>query len=289
MKNFAFCFLLLTLCCRAYARTDSLTVVFWNLENFFMPGDPQASTYWTERRFREKCNGISKTILEIADSCGRIPDAVGFAETGDIRVLERLLYNTPLRKLDYRIIHYDSPDRRGIDCALLYRQSSLNLIHSEAHPLRDSAGNIVNTRDILECTFEGLSILVNHHPSKLGNGAEDMRNTAMQTMLHIADSLTGPGHSVLSMGDFNDTVWGPGKTGTIKYNGVWEKIDGGFFFGQMGYDEKVFSPPSLLETDKSHGGLKPKRTFIGPRYNGGISDHLPIIFTIFTSRTINNH
>lgn len=282
MKRFIITLALTALCLGAAGQDrDSLLVMFWNLENFFDPGDSAASPYWTKSRFYRKCDGIAKTILEVADHCGKLPDAIGFAEVGNRNVLLKLLYNTILHKLDYSIIHYDSPDKRGIDCALLYRKSSLSLVKSVPHHLTDTDGNIIPSRDILVCEFDIATILVNHHPSKLGDGAASRRERAMSLMRHLGDSLAGAKRvPTIAIGDFNDTLWGEG--GTIRYNGIWEKIDGSFGFGETFCREETFNSPSLTEQDRSHGGLKPRRTFIGPKYNGGISDHYPIIFTIFT-------
>ncbi|MDY6444058.1 MAG: endonuclease, partial [Bacteroidales bacterium] len=75
-------------------------------------------------------------------------------------------------------------------------------------------------------------------------------------------------------------LWGRGG-GTIKYNGKWEKIDGGFAEGFPRVREAVFDDPLLLEEDKAFGGMKPRRTFVGPRYMGGVSDHLPVVFIVY--------
>lgn len=289
MKKLLLALVLLAGCRGTAAQpADSLLVMFWNLENFFESGDSAASPFWTKSRFYRKCDGIAKTILEVADHTGKLPDAIGFAEVGNRKVLQKLLYNTILNKLDYSIIHYDSPDRRGIDCALLYRKSSLRLEKSCARHLLEPDGKTVPTRDILVCEFDKLAVLVNHHPSKLGDGARAQREQAMMLMRHLGDSLSSSGtgikkHPVIAIGDFNDTLWGTGIPGTIKYNGTWEKIDGGFGFGEISFREEIFDSPSLTERDRSHGGLKPRRTFNGPKYIGGISDHFPVLFTIFTN------
>ena len=106
---------------------DSLLVVFWNVENFFDYHSDSKPQYWTKGRFYAKCDAVAKTLLRIADRYGRLPDAVGFAEVENAFVLRQLVNTTALRKLDYRIVHYDSPDHRGIDCALLCRRSTLPL------------------------------------------------------------------------------------------------------------------------------------------------------------------
>lgn len=258
---------------------DSLLLVSWNVENFL---DYRTDTtgHHTDGRFYAKCNAVAKTLLLISESFGRLPDAVALMEVGDRFVLERLLYSTPLRKLDYAIVHYESPDRRGIDCALLYRRGSLRLRHSEAKHLQDSSGYIMHTRDILLAQFDSLAILVNHHPSKVGEDSERRRDIALQRMWKVIDSLETAGcRHIVSVGDFNDDLWHDGSPGTIKYNGNWEKIDGHFARGLV-VRETVFDSPLLSERDRAFGGLKPRRTFSGPRWNGGVSDHYPIILRI---------
>lgn len=263
---------------RGEAGCDSLLVVSWNVENFLDYRTDSTGRY-TRKRFYSKCNAIAKSLLLIAEEQGRVPDAVALMEVGNRFVLERLLRDTPLRKYDYAIIHYESPDRRGIDCALLYRRSSLSLIKSEPKHLYDSSGAIMPTRDILLAEFEGLNILVNHHPSKVGAGSESRRGVAMARMNAILDSL-GCSVATLAVGDFNDDVWHNGAPGTIKYNGAWEKIDGYFARGSIEVYETVFSHHILTVPDRTFGGTKPHRAFSGPRWLGGVSDHYPIVLKI---------
>lgn len=269
--------------CPAADPPDSALVMFWNVENFFMPGSPaMEGRHWTSRRFRGKCEAVSKTIFAAGDQEGRIPDVAGFAEVECRKVLERLLKGTLMRKTDYRIVHFDSPDHRGIDCALIYRSSTMHL--KRAYPVHqlDSTGNILPTRDILVAEFDSLSVLVNHHPSKVGGKSSDTRTRAMRRMEFICDSLQASGcRRILCVGDFNDDVWQAGTKGTIKYNGEWEKIDGSFARGFSSTREEVLDFPFLMEPDAAYGGLKPRRTFSGPRWLGGVSDHLPIVVYIY--------
>ena len=89
------------------------------------------------------------------------------------------------------------------------------------------------------------------------------------------------------MGDFNDAVIPAAAVipqadfppGTIKFQGRWEKIDGCPMLEGLGAEEHIFAPPQLLTRD-SFGGEKPRRTFSGPRYLGGVSDHLPVFYLI---------
>ena len=258
---------------------DSLLVVFWNVENFFDYHSDNKPQYWTAGRFYAKCDAVAKTLLRIADRYGRLPDAVGFAEVENGYVLRQLLSATVLRKLDYRIVHYESPDHRGIDCALLCRSSTLPLRTSAPKHLLDSAGTVMPTRDILLAEFDSLAILVNHHPSQIG-GKDDRRERARTRLRAVTDSLRAAGvPRTLAVGDFNQDLWG--GAGTLKYNGHWEKIDGGFAEGFSRVREEVFADPVLLEPDSACGGAKPRRTFAGPRYRGGVSDHLPVVFVVY--------
>lgn len=275
----------------AASGADSLDVVFWNLENFFdwrSDGVSQSEAdfsaggvrHWTRKRFYTKCAGIAKLLLMIADSQGRLPAAVGFAEVENSFVLRQLLQSTALRKLDYKVLHFESPDHRGIDCGLIYRNSVLHLLAAEPKHIYDSTGAVLATRDILLARFDSLAVLVNHHPSKVG-GKDENRALAMGRMRFLCDSLLRSGcPGVLCIGDFNEDQWHTGGQGTIKYNGGWEKIDGCFCFGGISAGEKVFLVPELLEPDRNWGGSKPRRSYSGLRYHGGISDHLPVIFTL---------
>ena len=290
----------------------AIIVYFWNVENFFAPGAFPGHE-WSKGRFYAKCNAVAKTLCLAADAYGGSPDIVGFAEVGDASVLKALLGATPLRKLDYSFVHYDSPDRRGIDCALLYRRSRFRLLNSKPCHLYDSTGTVMATRDILLAVLEErchsepveespdsvwrpdtLAILVNHHPSKVGAGSGDRRRIAMARLRFLADSLHSAGVSrIIAVGDFNDAVVpaagvsrpertkgsAPEPPGTIKFQGRWEKIDGCPLLEGARAEEHVFAPQCLLERD-SHGGEKPRRTFSGPRYLGGVSDHLPVVFII---------
>ena len=100
-------------------------------------------------------------------------------------------------------------------------------------------------------------------------------------MQALTDSLRAAGQPrVLAVGDFNQDLWAGRAGGTLKYNGRWEKIDGHFAEGFSAVREEIFADPTLLQPDAAFGGTKPRRTFVGPRYTGGISDHLPIVIVV---------
>lgn len=306
---------LLLLCALAAGQeTDDRTMlVFWNLENFFDfkdDGTGESDTefsstgarHWTKSRFYRKCDNVAKTLMWLGSEHGRLPDVVGVAEVENAFVLKQLVNNTVLRKLDYRIVHYDSPDERGIDCGLLYRSSRLTLVASS--PRRVDSLDI-RTRDILLAQFvdargDSLAVLVNHHPSKYGGGETDWkRQVALSRLRQVADSLSAAGWPrQIAVGDFNDgpdnpllSILGPSlslctrtgrQPGSIRFNGVWELIDLAFASPPL-LEQASFRPiavPFLTERDAAHSGEKPLRTYSGPRYLGGVSDHLPILVTI---------
>lgn len=258
--------------------------MFWNVENFFE----------ARPHFKDKCNGIAKTVMLAADEFGMMPDLIGLAEVENRRVVQKLVSRTGLRRADYGIVHYDSPDHRGIDCALLYRRSRFRVLHSKPCHLTDSSGRLLPTRDILLAVLvpseaAPVAILVNHHPSKVGKGSDGRRELAMARLLALRDSLMAEGiRRIVAIGDFNDEVIPaegvvpayPKGAGTIKFQGKWEKIDGCPVLEGLEAREHIFAPPHLSTRDTRFSGTKPLRTFSGPRYLGGLSDHYPIVLEI---------
>ena len=313
--------LMLVLCAAGsvlYAQEkDSLLVMFWNVENFFDwtdqgtgESDKEFSSYgtrrWTRKRFYIKCDAIAKSILWTGDRYGRIPDVIGLAEIENKGVLTKLLNSTLLRKYDYSIIHHESGDRRGIDVALIYRNSSMTHI-STTVLAPESDGVPMNTRDILHAgmrTSDGdtVDFIVNHHPSKYGGAEESSqrRNIVMSSLKSLCDSLYSSRHKdrIVVMGDFNDTPDAPQfsimdgmvnhgldpfsrREGSIRYKGKWELID---MFMTSEYvntsDMDIVQIPFLMTYEKGFPGMRPLRTYSGPRYIGGVSDHCPVVMVL---------
>ena len=248
--------------------------MFWNVENFFdwrndstTVSDVEFSAagerHWTWKRFQAKANAFAKAMFWVEAETGRLPDIVGLEEVENAFVLRQVLQKTSLRKLDYKYVHYDSPDRRGIDVALLYRSSRLELLDSKPCHLF-SADTVMATRDILLCVFQKdsaqVAVLVNHHPSKYGGTAESepRRRIAVERLRFLADSLESIGiDRIIDGGDFNDTpensvfrLLEPALLpmhmdlfrrglGTIKYDGKWDLID------------HIYVSPALLDAPMS--------------------------------------
>ena len=292
------------------------SVAFWNVENFFdtqhdtLKEDyaftPQGDNHWTVKRYADKRNKIYKIVAAM-----QWPAVVGLAEVENDRVLRDLCLFTPLRKQGYEFIHYESPDLRGIDCALLYRKDLFKVFESRRIEVSDSAEAFF-TRDILLVggvltRGDSCYLFVNHWPSKRnGDVADHHRMEIAHLLLGMMDSLqrAHPSALVLAMGDFNaapeeDAISKglgfegrcqnavgfynlmcktPKGEGSYKFHDNWSCIDQ--IIANRELSAEVFAPDYLLTDDTKYMGKKPFRTYSGMQYLGGYSDHLPIIVRI---------
>lgn len=294
---------------------DRILSMFWNLENFFSCKDDgtgesdhefsaEGKRHWTSSRFYAKCSAISKALFWTGDSFGAMPDVIGVAEVENREVLQRLLSTTGLRKEKYSIVHYDSPDKRGIDVALLWKRENLELLSSKACYVPGMA-----TRDILltrmrnKLDGEEMAFIVVHLPSKYGGGKTAWkREKAAERLRQVADSVYDEGcKRIIVMGDFNDVPsaeafarLGPllvnvsealdkKGEGTIRFNGKWNLID--MFWTTADLADStlmhIVKIPFLMVHDRQMSGEKPLRTYLGPRYAGGVSDHCPVVLEIY--------
>ena len=294
-------------------ENEKKLAMFWNLENFFDwtdqgtgESDAEFSSYgkrhWTRKRFYTKCDAVSKTIFHIGDLYGKLPDVIGFAEIENKGVLEKLCSSTLLRKCGYRIVHFDSSDRRGIDVALLYRTTCYNHLSTSLRA-PETDGKKLQTRDMLHVSLKDLQTdeiydyIVCHHPSKFGGEESSIpkRLAAMTALKEMCDSLGN--RNIIVMGDFNDVpsaaqfdmldnilvnksdrLHAAGR-GTIRYEGKWDLIDMFLVSSNIEGHSVMDIPevPFLMTRESRHAGEKPLRTYSGPRYLGGVSDHLPVV------------
>lgn len=296
---------------RLNAQAQDNLVLFWNLENFFDWTDggngdsdaeftPGGQRHWTARKFYSKCNAVAKSVLWISDEYGKLPDVIGLAEIENRGVLSKLINSTSLRKTGYKIVHYDSPDHRGIDVALLWNTGTMDLISSKPCHIDG-----LETRDILlvnlfDCRAQKeRAFIVVHLPSKFGGGKTAWkREKAAARLKAVADSVNAAGCSDITvMGDFNDTPDAEAFTqlkevlvnvseplsaqglGTIRFEGKWDLIDMFWVAPEMARNVsmEIVRIPFLMVRDNVHSGIKPLRTYSGPRYLGGVSDHCPIL------------
>ena len=202
---------------------STFKVVFYNVENFFDPGidsvnidlefTPPGEKHWTWSRYKVKLGHLYKTLIAVG--AWDPPGLIGLCEVENRKVLDDLVNKTPLSKLEYKVVHFDSPDHRGIDCALLYLSKRFQPIHSFTLPVRFQDNPDFTTRDILYVqgilteTGDTLHVFVNHWPSRRGGKEKSEKNrlqaatTLKRNIEEINSKKQNP--NILIIGDFNDT------------------------------------------------------------------------------------
>lgn len=204
-----------------------LTIAFYNVENLFDTIDdpltldndrtPEGKDRWTQDIYKKKLHNMAQAISRIGyDKTGSAPALLGLCEVENRDVLEDLVSSAPLLQEDYGIIHFDSPDQRGIDVALLYNKNLFTPGSAEARPLyiydSENASKRIYTRDQLVVTGslagEKIHLIVNHWPSRSGGAKKSnyRRLEAARLNRKITDSilLSDPYAKIINMGDFND-------------------------------------------------------------------------------------
>ncbi len=213
------CFLAAS-CVATAQRNKDYTIAFYNVENLFDTINqpevrdtgftPNSDKQWNTKRYTDKLTKLSRTIANIGD--GKAPTILGLCEVENKGVIEDLLRQPALKGHSYRIVHQDSPDKRGIDVALLYQPRAFKLESYETYRVLPPGKTDYYTREILRVTgwMDGqrLHFFVNHWPSRRG-GAEKsapLRQAAAATCKNIIDSITiaSPNHGIVVLGDFND-------------------------------------------------------------------------------------
>ncbi|ALJ05434.1 endonuclease [Pseudalgibacter alginicilyticus] len=201
------------------------TIAFYNLENLFDTiNDPtkydEASPIMELKAnrtnaFSKKIQNMSRVIADIGfDVTNNTPAIIGVSEVENREVLETLVNDSTLRHKNYGIVHYDSPDIRGIDVGLLYQKKIFKPLYTSKHELKiyDNNGKRIYTRDQLLVSGllenDMIHIIVNHWPSRRG-GEENSRSkrvAAAKLSKHIVDSLqsNNPYAKIFIMGDLND-------------------------------------------------------------------------------------
>lgn len=311
----------------ATARPDqTLRIVSYNVENLFHPKHdsvmvdsvwqekddwewtPEGARRWGYKRYYRKVENIARVLTNIGEWDG--VDIVGLQEVENATCLKKLCYT--LRRGEYGFVHYESPDPRGIDVALLYKKARVDTIHSRVIDCSlvngDSSLPKLVTRDILYVCArvdkrDTLHLFVCHLPSQRGGTAESewKRKAVKKTLQHAVDSVfaVDPNAKIIVMGDMNSTpkedirglrnrmITPPNlptreekNLGTHKYQGRWECLDQ--FYVSEAIDSistvQIYDKEWIQETDERYLGLKPRRTYNGYRYNReGFSDHLPIV------------
>jgi endonuclease/exonuclease/phosphatase family metal-dependent hydrolase len=307
-------FIIILACLFSVLWGQSLRVGFWNVENLFdLEDDP------TTRDEEFALGGRKNVTQEIYDlklkNCSYVladlnADVLGLCEVENYFVLDEL--NDAFTGRDYKIIHYDSPDSRGIDNALLYDPNVFNVISST--PIQNTLPDGNLTRDILYVKGEyagyTLHIFVNHWPSNYGGKEKAIpkrRSTARLLANEVAKLLSeDPDADILLMGDFNEdptddnvrilksvnmtsmmaSMMGQRKVGTYVYKGVDYFMDQIIISEGLNDDKgliagkaQILDKPFYRQQEGNYAHY-PFRFWAGNKLLGGYSDHLAVYVEI---------
>lgn len=261
------------------------------------------------------CGGVGEDF--------RKPDLVALVEVENDSVLHMLTRRSMLRSAHYDYVMTNSDDVRGIDVALLYNPNTFVLLEHRSIRVT-MGRNVRPTRDILyvkglvaDSTGWGnvpLHVVVVHAPSRRDGAAATapLRMLVSNRLCELTDSIraTDSGANIIVTGDFNDyhndvsvsQLCGHGlinvsasargingAKGTYRYQGEWGSLDQILVSESMlrwpaNYSCFINDSDFLTEEDTKYGGVKPRRSYYGPKYDPqGFSDHLPLVFTVSTA------
>lgn len=267
-------------------------VAFYNLENLFdtindpATNDeeftPSGSYRWGGLKYRNKLNNLAFAISNFAtDNTSPFklkngPAVIGVSEVENQQVLEDLIHTGKLAQRNYGIVHYDSPDARGIDVGLIYDKDQVTVESSSSARLHSQEFPNLLTRDQLvvsgRLAGERVHFIVNHWPSRLGGEKQSSpkREAAAALTKHLADSLLAadPDSKVIIMGDLNDdptnnsckvVLGAKKKQQEVKpggfFNTMWEMYDRGI--GTLAYNgawnlfDQIIISSNLVGKDRS--------------------------------------
>ena len=261
-------------------------IMFYNVENFFDAETdtslayneftPEGNLHWTPRKVEAKRKALYKVITAVGEWSS--PAIIGMVEVENETVLQDLLHKTPLGRKGYQIIHFDSPDFRGIDAAMLY-SPDFNLIMARPVKVIDPQDADFTTRDMLYVKglmgTDTLHIIVNHWTSRYRGLLESNPKRLLQAelLLRLTDSIcaVNPNANLVLMGDFNDSpdnesmvklvendglcklinlplkISNKEVKGTLKFQGKWD------IFDQLLVSQNLVSKSSAIQVMDSTG------------------------------------
>ena len=319
-------------------NSQSMKIMTYNVENLFdtqhdsLKNDkeylPNSELRWTNDRFYEKLHEVMQVIVGLGED--NLPLLVGLCEVENDFVLKAMTQFDPYDQLGYDYVHYEGPDARGIDVALLYQKDKFTPLASRPKPVHLPNGQ--SGRDLLytcgtlsDSTF--LHIIQVHFPSRREGAlaSEPNREAAAKTVRKVVDEIqmVDSQAAIIIMGDFNDNPSDKVPTTTLSalpytsgsfedlklynlcwdgypfenreigsyfHDGEWDMLDqiivsGALLNGNLSVrvmpEAEVYHPKWISKRDKRTGEMIPKRTYVGPFYQGGVSDHFPVFMEIF--------
>ena len=319
-------------------NSQSMKIMTYNVENLFdtqhdsLKNDkeylPNSELRWTNDRFYEKLHEVMQVIVGLGED--NLPLLVGLCEVENDFVLKAMTQFDPYDQLGYDYVHYEGPDARGIDVALLYQKDKFTPLASRPKPVHLPNGQ--SGRDLLytcgtlsDSTF--LHIIQVHFPSRREGAlaSEPNREAAAKAVRKVVDEIqmVDSQAAIIIMGDFNDNPSDKVPTTTLSalpytsgsfedlklynlcwdgypfenreigsyfHDGEWDMLDqiivsGALLNGNLSVrvmpEAEVYHPKWISKRDKRTGEMIPKRTYVGPFYQGGVSDHFPVFMEIF--------
>lgn len=296
-------------------KTKKINIGFYNVENLFdIYDDPQTSDedftpngimQWDKERYNDKLEDLAEVIDDFN------PVILGLAEVENFDVINDLIKQEELAEINYKIIHAENNDTRGIDVAAIYNADIFNLNDYRYH--RVSGKGNSNTRDILELNGNfmnqsPLTIFITHWPSrrKGTNETEYKRISIAKQLRSIIDKIlqNNSNENIIIMGDFNDEPsdisihkylmkddfynlhkkYEDKNIGTVNHRGEWLVFDQ-IIISKSLLDNntyqistksgEIFNDEDITFTHRD-GNKSPSRTYGGIKYYGGISDHYPV-------------
>lgn len=260
-------------------------VAFYNLENLFDTINqsnndeeylPNGANKWNSLKYNSKLRNMSSVISQLGVETASAGIAIlGVSEIENRGVLEDLVKQPSLKDRSLQIVHYDSPDRRGVDVGLLYNPRLFTVTNSKSYRLQTEDSTFLTRDQLMVSGYllgEKIHVIVNHWPSR--SGGEDRsrpkRNAAAALTRSIVDSLykADPKAKVIVMGDLNDdpfnescsTILGAKKNAEdVKqgdlYNVFWKTLESGT--GTLSYNDQwnlfdqIIISNELINGDKS--------------------------------------
>ncbi len=238
------CFFFLTNLFSANAQDTKVKVGcigFYNLENLYDTIDnpenddaeylPQAIKLWNTDKYLRKLDHLAEVISQLGtEIVAGGPVIMGFSEVENYGVMRDLISRAPLNKMNYGIVHYDSPDRRGVDVGLIYQKNNFKVRDSKNYIVKDTTNISFRTRDLLRVSgyLDGdlIHIIVCHWPSRSGGELESTprrKLAALNTRMIVEEIFkTEPDAKIIIMGDFNDD---PRDISMVKHLGAKGKIE----------------------------------------------------------------
>lgn len=314
-KNELMKFLILLIFPLSLFGQKEMFTVFYNVENLFDTINnpeknddeflPYSEKKWDSNKYNKKLENIAM-VLENINPKG-LPNLIGLCEVENKKVVEDLIYSSQLKQKKYDIVHKDSPDKRGIDCALIFDENFELIMTDFIEVVIPESKK--PTRDILyaKLKYENdfLHVFVNHWPSRWGGRekTEHRRVAAAKTLRNYIDKNIKKSKNIIVMGDLNDTPYDVSiekvllndnyinhmtseslkDKGSYNYRGDWSFIDqiitSKNFLNKkvISYECGVFMEDWIMYKNKE-GDLYPSRTYGGNNWYGGYSDHLPIYY-----------